>query len=230
MANKYLDSAGLSHLWGNLKALLSDKADKEVVEEVITQNTKPAGHNILNPDGLTSGYTMEDGTSWSSSSLYYTEHISVAEGDIIRSYTNNAGTLSIYAMRFITAYKDGVAQTAKGTANVATYTVPAGVNSIVISLVKTVVHEITKNYEATTYEAYSAVPVLNGASLMAEKDANGNVISDTYVTRAEFEALKELIETLNVGFAADETDMYTTYTEAAALVDELDTRLDGGST
>lgn len=51
-------------------------------------------------------------------------------------------------------------------------------------------------------------------------------LSNNYVTREEFEALKT--EMLNVGFAADETDMYTTYTEQAALVDELENRLDGG--
>lgn len=115
-------------------------------------------NNILNLDDYTSGYIANDGNGnpASSSALKYSTPIPVVEGDVIRSYRydSSTGTLSPYGMTFVAAYQNGVIKPYHGAKNVGIYTVLPNVDSIIITINPTVVHEITKNYEATEYEEY----------------------------------------------------------------------------
>ena len=115
-------------------------------------------NNILNPDDYTLGYIANtgDGTPVSSSTLKYSTPIPVNEGDVFRSYRydETTGTLTPYAMEFIAAYQNGEIKIYHGGTKSIEYTVPANVDSIVITINLINVHEITKNYEATEYEEY----------------------------------------------------------------------------
>ena len=57
-------------------------------------------------------------------------------------------------MEFIAAYQNGEIKIYHGGTKSIEYTVPANVDSIVITINLINVHEITKNYEATEYEEY----------------------------------------------------------------------------
>lgn len=114
-------------------------------------------NNILDTSALIDGYISNtgNGSVSSSSSLKHTPPIKVKEGDIIRTYSKSSNnTVSFYAARFIAAYKDGSIMNTLGTANAYQYVVPAGVDSVVITLSPSAINEITKNYEATEFEKY----------------------------------------------------------------------------
>ena len=126
---------------------ITDKVDN--ISETVTSN------NILNPADLIAGYVTLDGRVSSSSSLRYTKPIPVKEGDIIRTYCCQGGGLVAEPRkcRFITAYKDGVANSYKGAEQTDEYVVPAGVDSVVITLYAEN-DMFTINYEPTHYEEH----------------------------------------------------------------------------
>ena len=141
-------------LSGEIKKAKSDLSEFEGEISVTIKS-----NNILNIDEYTDGYISNDGNGnpVSSSTLKYSAPIPVIEGDVIRSYRydSSTGTLTPYVMEFITAYQNGATLPYHGATKSHTYTVPSEiVDSIVISINPTVVHEITKNYEATEYEEY----------------------------------------------------------------------------
>lgn len=73
-------------------------------------------------------YIDESGESHSSSSYDYTSKISVRAGDIIQPHNHNL------FMRFVTAYDGSAPVTAKGAQSVNSYTVPIGIDGIVVSM------------------------------------------------------------------------------------------------
>lgn len=112
--------------------------------------------NILNDDTSTLGYMVLDGVIGSSSILKYTEHIPVKEGDVIRSYIQPdvySSAIKLYSCRFFTAFSGENVVSSKGKENSNTYTVPSGVDSIVISYIPQIIM-ITKNFKAAEYEEY----------------------------------------------------------------------------
>lgn len=106
---------------------------------------------------LQNGYVAKTGSVSSSTGYCYTPKIPVSEGDVVQVYYGQPYVAK--EMRFVCAYDaDGNAISASGAEIVTAYTVPTGVSSVVLSItgqVETVSNVmVTKNYEATTYEAY----------------------------------------------------------------------------
>ena len=110
--------------------------------------------NIFNAENATLGYMTLSGNISTSSSLVYTEKINVSEGDVIRVYVNGPSGLSAFAARFITAFNGNTAVASKGAENKATYTVPSGVTSVVLTISKVYTNEVTKNSIPTEYTKY----------------------------------------------------------------------------
>lgn len=81
----------------------------------------------LQPNYVTGEFVKDDGTVSSSTNYNHTVAINVYPGDVITM--QNA-----YLMRFIAAYTNGAINTSAGTQSVQTYTVPDGVNTVIISL------------------------------------------------------------------------------------------------
>ena len=77
---------------------------------------------------FTDGFVDTDGNIGSSTNYKYTEHIPVSEGDVI--FTAN----SSYLLRYITAYNGNNVESSKSASNVLTYTVPSGVDSVIVTV------------------------------------------------------------------------------------------------
>ena len=76
----------------------------------------------------TSGYMDLSGTTHTNDTYQYTNKISVNPGDVIKLVGGN------YSYRFVTAFDGSSALSAKGAENVTSYTVPDGVDGVVLSL------------------------------------------------------------------------------------------------
>ena len=149
------------HYNKEISAVTRDVAGiKNDIWETVTSN------NILNEEELTQGYVHTSGSvNSTSTSLKYTKPIPVKEGDIIRTYNCDGGddVANLRSCRFITAYEDGVVNANKGVENQCEYTVPAGVDSVVITVPlytsgsyagRPSIDMITINYEATVWEEH----------------------------------------------------------------------------
>ena len=78
-----------------------------------------------------SGYMATNGAISSSDSLSYSNKISASEGNIIEFGNSN------FSFRFITAFSGNTAVSASGGENLKSYTVPSGIDGIVISVYNT---------------------------------------------------------------------------------------------
>jgi hypothetical protein len=107
----------------DLKIEISD------IEEITLKTTEHAETTDITADlTFTDGYMNTSGQTGASSSYKYTNKISVADGDAILSGIND------YRLRYITAYSGDTVVSAKGTENVSTYTVPSGVDSVIVTV------------------------------------------------------------------------------------------------
>lgn len=79
----------------------------------------------------TLGYMFTTGATFTNNSYGYTNKINVSEGDVLRMVAKANGKSSI--MRFVTAFANGSAVSASGATNVQSYTVPNGINEVVIT-------------------------------------------------------------------------------------------------
>ena len=119
-----------------IKAEVSDlKTDLSTVKEKLVLYKSD---NLSQSDSdWTSGKWMAMNGAVSSDSGYaYSPMIPVSEGDVVRCYANRGGTFANLSLRFVTAFdSNGVAQESKGSnADLATYTVPSGVSSVILSV------------------------------------------------------------------------------------------------
>ena len=96
---------------------LTIRAEAETTTEDITDTLE-----------YTVGSMNTDGTTTTSASYYYTEKIPVNEGDIV--FTTSQYT----RYRVVTAFYNGTAVQTSGIENVFSYTVPSGVDAIVITI------------------------------------------------------------------------------------------------
>lgn len=132
---------------------------RETETEITGKMTKVESNNLLKSDTdfEGTGYVAQNGQHGSNSAYYYTHKIPVAEGDVIRFYWLYS-TWGLKNTRFICAYNSsGQAVSALGAENVSSYTVPEGITSIVATVDKSSTvsqYMITKNYEASAFEAY----------------------------------------------------------------------------
>ena len=118
-------AAAPADMVGDLKSALKINEKQEQVPETI---------NITST--WTSGYINAEGSKTEPHNSYdYSESISVQTGDII-TIGSGAGTDTL---RFVCAYNNGAVESEKGSSsNSLSYTVPSGVDSVIISASKTV--------------------------------------------------------------------------------------------
>lgn len=107
-----------------LKSQLEDIAEF-TVEETSVEETA----DILSEITWTEGYYMaKNGTPFPQATLKYSNKISVSEGDTISIVPTNS------AFRYICAYANDVAIESSGAETVNTYTVPSGIDAVVLTV------------------------------------------------------------------------------------------------
>lgn len=101
----------------------------DIENAIIAQEYKEESTDILN-SGITwtSGYKDKSGVTGASSDYKYSNKIAVREGDVIHYSNTN------FKFRFITAYNDGSAVSASGAQDVNSFTVPSGINYVILSI------------------------------------------------------------------------------------------------
>ena len=132
------------------------KADIDNIEEVtVTKIVTTETTDITSTLTFTDGYCNTSGETATSTTYKYTNKITVNEGDVIASGSNS------YNLRYVTAYNGNTPVAAKGSDATATYTVPSGVDSVVVTI-------------------YSAVGTTSDAVLLTETDITyKNILDDT---------------------------------------------------
>ena len=167
-------------------------ADAETIAE-ITRNMErvsvyvDGSVNLVDQDACVFGYVTCGGEVYESSALKYTPHIHVSEGDIIRFYrleNVTTGAVELKGIRYVTAYDaDGNGVTDSGVNNssaaVFTYTVPAGIDSIVLSFPNVYVWCFTRNTEITEYVPYDPNAVSGEVVSYVAKPAFVGMASET---------------------------------------------------
>ena len=120
----------VNEILDNLPQEVSDlKSDSDKIKAVtVTVEEVSEQEDILPDITWTEGqYIAPDGTILANATLKYSNKITVSEGDVI-----DLKPLSS-AFRWVCAYNGSTAVSGSGAENVATYTVPSGIDSIVVS-------------------------------------------------------------------------------------------------
>lgn len=107
----------------DLKTQLDD-----VKEVTVSEETSTVTEDIYSDLTFTNGYMIEDGTTGDSADYKYTNKIAVKPGDVF-FYTTSA-----YTFRYITAFSGNTAVSASGGRSLNTYTVPDGIDGIIITI------------------------------------------------------------------------------------------------
>ena len=100
---------------------------------IAISNAVDYDYNIVEsvPITPTLGYMSTTGATVTNNAYGYTNRISVSEGDVLRMIARKNGGSSI--LRFVTAFANGSAVSASGATNVQSYTVPNGINEVVLT-------------------------------------------------------------------------------------------------
>lgn len=141
---------------------------KSEINELLDVSTRTV--TITDSSIMTSGYVSTNGTIHASSSYVYTEKIAVAEGDIIHAYVYGVQK----SIRFICAYHNDTAISAKGAENVESYTVPSGVNYVRLSIAYASTWKYT--YTITRNEQYSQRLANITVNKINSNSTNGNFL------------------------------------------------------
>ena len=122
----------------------------------------------------TSGYVEPNGTVHGGGTSYiYSSYVSVNPGDTVNVLRESDGP-AINSFRFLTAYKDGVAVAASGGTNVSTpYTVPEGVDAIVLSIAAAygTASKVSRTYMEDVYAPAEAANVNTLFNIVASAKA-----------------------------------------------------------
>lgn len=121
------------------------------------------------------GYTAKSGVAVPGGTTYaYTNKIAVKPGDVIRGITKNNGGDSV--IRFIAAYNGDTAVSASGAENVYNYTVPDGIDGLVIT-----------GYQMTEGDVTSIPNFYKFTDGFVDKktDSNGFVVKNSSVTAGD---------------------------------------------
>ena len=124
-------------------------ADVDTHQETATETTTPT---------WAQGYTAPDGSVGSSTTLYYCTAVNVSEGDVIQPTRGDGGLIT--AVYYLTAYYNNSAVSALGGNNVSMpYTVPSGVDKIVLTIASVYLDYGTPKIKRTyTYNAETLDP------------------------------------------------------------------------
>lgn len=124
MEGKAADAAATGKAVDELKGDITELSEPKETEKMIA----------INPN-FESGYFAVSGNYYSSDVYSHTEKIDVQTGDLIWCTASNQ-TYN-YSMRFVTAYSRDFAVKDSGNEGVSEYTVPEGIDSIIISIQRT---------------------------------------------------------------------------------------------
>ena len=114
-------------------ALADDVSDLKSAFDILEETTAKSYNTstrIESETTYTQGYIQPSGVPISSTAYYYTNKISVEPGDIV---TSSGISGSLAEMRVVTAYNGDDAIESAGRERVTSYTVPSGVNGIIIT-------------------------------------------------------------------------------------------------
>ena len=124
-------------------------------EQTVTQKmTLVKSNNLVTDSDFTSGYMAEDGTTYSSASCRYSKKIAVEEGNVVRIYYLSGGVWQRQSIRFATAFNGNTAVSSEGTQDTSAFTVPSGIDGLVITTYNGTNTMICIDYEPTVYEEY----------------------------------------------------------------------------
>jgi lysophospholipase L1-like esterase len=170
-----------------LKSDLSDVKDLTIVtdETVITTD-------ILNTLTWTSGYMGMNGSTGTGSNLRYSNKMSVSKGDVLDVLPTTT------SFRFVCAFDGDTPVSASGAQNVKTYTVPDGIDGVVLT-----VYIPASSYAATginyTTKEYTSKNIYDDD--IAELTANVNAIGEAVtVEQYQKETETDIIPTFSNGF------------------------------
>jgi hypothetical protein len=156
----------------------------KIITELSEANTEIAEiKGVLSPGKIVeqvnytanAGYTAMSGTAVPGGTTYaYTNKIAVKPGDVIRGIAKNNGADSV--MRFIAAFNGNTAVSASGAENVYNYTVPDGVDGLVIT-----------GYQGTSGDVTSIPNYYKFSDGFVDKktDSNGFVVKNASIIDGE---------------------------------------------
>lgn len=128
-----------------------------------------------------SGYVDIYGTVQTNASYVYSQKISVGEGDTITGsgLDTSYNVQTVLAMQRICAYSNGVAVSSAGVSSyVLTYTVPAGVDEIIVSYLATMTDVVIKRHVLNYVERTPKVDELEEAvNILTNKETDTTVTS-----------------------------------------------------
>jgi hypothetical protein len=181
---------------GDLKSAFDSLAEATATA---TEEEEEQVTNIYPFITWTSGYMAKNGSTYSAESLHYSQKIPVNEGD--RVYYS----LSDYMFRFITAFSDNTAIEAKGAESVTSYTVPSGVNYIVITDYLTkgdepinyaVLVTVYKNIYEDVIDAYEEADLPNRVTELESDVDDLNNIAEATTKQVVFEKTNNIESSL----------------------------------
>lgn len=171
----------------DLKSDVNEKADSAQLKQ-FEKIDIPASENLWDASNTESGLLHTNGTVYTGGSYdnyCYASIGSVATGDVITSFRASSGTTVITQnMERVVAYdSNGNVLSDKGAVNVSSYTVPSGVASLKVTVLKTVSNDyfmVLKNHAAPT--AY--IPFAEASSYyLVGNDAFVNYLDFSMVNR-----------------------------------------------
>ena len=187
--------------------------DIEEIEKT-TMSKRMITSKMENLTPLNTGYVSNiSGQVFADDEFRYTDHIPVKAGDVLR--------VPQIRMRFITAYTGNVVRDDLGSGNaVWSYTVPVGVDSVVIS-----VHRIYRSYLTVTRETF--VDIMNdmgNSSYSMEGSLNTGesaVMQIGHIRKNEciaFSALLQSFSAIDLGRIGNDTGNYITITPTELVI------------
>lgn len=181
--------------FSNLKSAIS-----YAVEEIhIEKNT-----DILPTVTWTEGYYVsKNGTPLPSATLKYSNKISVSEGDVLSIVPTNS------AFRYICAYSNDIAVEAKGAESVNTYTVPSGIDSVVLSAYISATYAPTAIYHRYLQTSYKNILDDDISAINNEIDSIESAITTENYTG---ELTDDVTPTFTTGAISANGTVYPSYT------------------
>ena len=184
------------------------KVDKTLEESGVAADAETVGDKFADiSDGVSSNsvaYTLPtyqdhemglDGAVGGSSSYKHSEKLSVKEGDVVFLYADGMG-YSVFnnhtiVMRFVTAFSGDTAISAKGGNAVGIYTVPEGIDGIVVSVYVSNISTYTNLYVGINTPYMETI--VKGNNILAGKKwaACGDSFTETGYSTADGVALKD---------------------------------------
>lgn len=188
------------------------ESDTELVNNLLNISSRTV--TITDSSTMTSGYVPTNGTIQLSSLYVYTEKIAVAEGDVIHAYANGVQK----SIRFICAYDNDIAISAKGAENVESYTVPSGVNYVRLSIA--FASTWTYTYTITRTEQYSQ-RLTKIENIIEINKINSNSTNETFLESCKQSLKKNVCVSYFANFN-EFTSLLIGFTKGTSTTDYID--------